>query len=319
MYINQTQRIILIILGVFFLSGELLLSEASVFSKVNKGNNAYENKDYDEAYKEYIDVVESDGELGIISYNLGNVQYQRKKYDEAIEYYQKSLLTDDDVLQFKVKYNLANTLFYNGLLKEQDDVDEAIENLEEALRHYSDLRSIKENESVEYNYPMVERELQRLKQEKQKQESQQNQEGEGDQSDEKDNSEKSDEQNQNKAGNEEQNKNNGQEKSDSDNENEQQQDSQDKDSPEGDEESKSQSEKDDDKAEDEGEQSSSKEQSDSKDSKGQSSTRQVVNPQELTKQEAQMLLDDYEQNKAPKGMLKFIDKTRERQSTYQDW
>ncbi len=280
----------ILILSVF------LCSEAygDVASGVNNANKLYREGKYKEAQIDYLDLLNQKKENDIINYNLANALYQNEQFGESVTKYRKALLTDNSALRDKVRYNLANALFYHGLAIEKQDIDQAIESLTKTLAHYDELRiSNQDDEKVAFNYPIVERELERMKQQQMMQQNQQNS---------SDNSE----QNQKNSGNEEQNQNNKQEGQQPDNQQGQNQDGAQAQEKNG------QDQQAQDQAASEGDPQSSNEQQPA-------AQPRAVRMQALTEDEAKMLLEDYEQNKDPKGIINFIEKRPNRRPVYQDW
>ena len=111
----------------------LMLIVAPVFAgdyidAVNKGNEAYKNKDYKTALEQY-HVAEPDiPSSPELDYNIAGALYQQGGYEEAIEKYEKALNTDDINVEARAQFNLGNTYY-----KTKDYV-KAIESYTESLK-----------------------------------------------------------------------------------------------------------------------------------------------------------------------------------------
>jgi Ca-activated chloride channel family protein len=127
---------LLLILGLFFSYTQN--SEASIldFQTINKANEAYNNKDYETATKNFEKIANSSE----ARYNLANSLYKEGKYKEAIKNYKK-VITSDKELEHKKLHNLGNSYAnigeyekainsYESALKIKDDKDTK-DNLEE--------------------------------------------------------------------------------------------------------------------------------------------------------------------------------------------
>jgi tetratricopeptide (TPR) repeat protein len=58
---------------------------------LERGNNLFDEKRYEEAIKVFEGILEKEPEAYIINLNIGHCYFQMEKYDKAIEYYQKVL------------------------------------------------------------------------------------------------------------------------------------------------------------------------------------------------------------------------------------
>ncbi|KPL03569.1 MAG: hypothetical protein AMJ73_06370 [candidate division Zixibacteria bacterium SM1_73] len=153
---------------------------ADSFSSLNKkGNKAYQEgkellqkgkKDnaleaYERALKFYRDAEIEKPESPELSYNIGNVMYQREKYQDALEKYYKTLSADEPANQAAAYYNMGNALYRSGKYAE------AIQAYQKCLDVTPD------DEDAKYNIEfvrkkmkeMLDRELQRQKNQQQKQ------------------------------------------------------------------------------------------------------------------------------------------------------
>lgn len=90
-------------------------------SKINDGNNQYNEEKYEEALNSYQDALIDDPQSAIAHFNRADAFYKMEKYDEALEEYQKALSAKDVAMEARIHYNIANTYF------KQDKLQESIE------------------------------------------------------------------------------------------------------------------------------------------------------------------------------------------------
>jgi len=149
---------------------------ATKTSDVKKGNLFFNQKKYTEALEKYNSALDKAPESPIINFDAGAARYKNGEYAKAIPYFQKSLLSDDLKLQAKAHYNLGNALYKAGIQKEDSALDSAIKSLEESLPHYEKSLSLQpEDEDSKFNDGFVKKELERLRK-KQKNQSKKNKE-----------------------------------------------------------------------------------------------------------------------------------------------
>ncbi len=97
-------------------------------SKVNKGNQAFEKGDYEQALTYYKDALLDDPLNEVALFNQADALYKLKKYDQAIETYQKILGSKDLQLSAKAFYNIGNAYFkQNKLVQSIDAYKKALE------------------------------------------------------------------------------------------------------------------------------------------------------------------------------------------------
>jgi hypothetical protein len=263
---------------------------SSVGRDVKKGNNYYKNNEFDRALEKYRNALEKEPNSSIINYNLGTALYRKEAYDKTLAHFQKSLLTEDEMLKEKIHYNLGNAFYQSGIGKEK--LNEAINLLKQSLKEYEKTLNLnKTNEDALFNHKFVTEELKRLeKEQKQQQQNEQDQQ-------------------QQKNSQKDQNSNSDQSKKDQ----EQDQKSQEKQADEKQE--KKSSEEQDNQKKDESGQSQASNNKDQKNPPGKGKT----DPQQMTREEAQMLLEGYNQNEEPKEMLNFQSHNANEPPALKDW
>jgi len=98
-------KILLTILVFPLLTALSFANNSAVESLMNKGNNYYQQKQYDKAISAYQNIISQGYEGTAVYYNLGNSFYREGKVGYAIFYYEKALRLspgDDDII-----HNLA--------------------------------------------------------------------------------------------------------------------------------------------------------------------------------------------------------------------
>lgn len=260
---------------------------ASARGAVRQGNRLYEQGKFADSLKMYEEALQKDPESDIINFNAGTALYKQKRYDGAVDRFQKAILSDDASLRERAYYNLGNSFYKSGIEKETADINAAITALRESLRHLASALALdKKDQDAQYNYDFVNKELERLREEQQKQQqqSQQNQDGQKNQEHEQD-QQPSDGQ----AGSREDQK-------------QQQSGAQQSDKPENPPQSQSDA-------------SHAQEQKDER----QVHSGSVPGAEELTKSEAERLLQNYQQTEEPQGLLHVFKEKHETGAVIKDW
>jgi len=293
----QWQGILLSILFIFV--GVFESHAGSPKQTVKMGNLLYEQGDYIASEKKYKEALEKNPESDIVNFNLGTALYKKEQHEEAMDHFQKVFLSEDDQLKQKAYYNSGNALYKMGIAEEREgSTASAIPPVEQSLKQYERALEIDDHdEDTKHNYAFVQQELKRLK-EIQKQEQQQ-----GDQGEDSKQSEGQGQQRQQ-----------GQQSQDS--QEQQGQDSQGQQQEQGNEQKNQQ-------------QGQQEEQQDSDQRQGQKDGEEDYNQQntgtqlqsasELTPQEAQRLLERYQQTEEPQQLLNMQPKVNYSTPVLKDW
>ncbi|MCK5083112.1 MAG: tetratricopeptide repeat protein [Candidatus Omnitrophica bacterium] len=284
---------------------------ASPKRNVKEGNRYYQNGDYTASREKYVEALKKTPESDIVNYNLGTAFYKEEDYEKAIDHLVKVLLSEDNELKESAYYNLGNALYQSGMLRVVDDVDLAISSLEKSLSQYERAVAIDDGDKdAKHNHDYVQKELILLK-ERQKQQQKQNQKQcdlPKDKKDQQQQGQKSKEDQKSQEG-EQQEQQEGQK-------GKKQEEQQDKNGEEGqkqpgqDELSQEQQEKQEQERGQEGEEDYNKQQE---------SGAQPLNAQELTQKEAQMLLEKYQQDEQPQGLLNVYLRKGNTRPVLKDW
>ncbi len=276
---------------------------ASARGDVSRGNRLYEKGDYAQALTNYKEALQRSPESDIINFNTGTALYKTGEFDQSIEHLQKALLSDDDALKEKAQYNLGNAFYRAGMTRADQSPDLAVKALEKSLGHYERAMEMdKQDEDARFNYDIVKKRLEELKkkQQQQKQQQKQNQKNQQDQNQQKQSSQPRDQEDQKKDGSQQQQQ---QSQSQEQEKEQQQQGQQNEEQPQADQQEDRQGQ---------GEQEQQR----------QSSRNQqpgTENQKEMTKKEAEMLLNDYQQNEEPQGLLNFMKHKAEVAPVKRNW
>lgn len=275
----------------------ILLTASAAFAGINakrqvkKGNALFEEGKYKESMEHYKKASSSEPNSSIINYNLGVASYKLKEFEKAVGFFNRAWINDEEEdIKKLALYNLANSEYMHGISMENSNLQEAINQLTQSLRHYEKALEIdNEDEDAKYNHEFVKKELDRLKkkmqqqaQEHKEQEQKQKQQQQEQAQDSKAQEDKEQEQKQ---------KQQQQQKAQEDKEQEQKENQQQQEQAQD---SKSQEQKDKDKQKQQQQQSGS----------SSVSQDQKKNREELSESQAAMLLDRYRHEEEPKGLYK---------------
>ncbi|MCA9403526.1 MAG: tetratricopeptide repeat protein [Candidatus Omnitrophica bacterium] len=301
--------------------------------QVNSGNTAYLDGDYEKSAEKYKEALKKDSESDIINFNLGAAYYKQNRYDEALDHLRKAVLSDDDPLREQAHYNLGNTLYQSGRLFLADrDLDTAIQYYEEALAEYEKAMDINPDDAdARFNYEYVKKELEQLKQQNQQQDQQQkdqqdqqkDQQQKDQQKDQQQKDQQKDQQQKDQQKDQQQKDQQQDQQQQDQQQDQQQQDQQQKDQQQQDQQQdQQQQDQQQDQQQQQNQQQQDQQQQDQQQDQQQQDQQQQDQKQnqkpnrqpsaaeqsaadfdDLTLQEAEMLLDDYKQNDEPKGLL----------------
>lgn len=173
--------VLIILQAVIMLGSFCLLSFAEDGAKiVNQANSLYRQKKYDEAIKLYNQAQIKSPDSSEINYNIGIAQYKKGDYNLAVNFLEKATFSKDKILESKANFNIANSKYKLGRLKENTELKETVSLLRQSLDYYK--RAIELNsqdQDAKINHELVEKELKilldKLKQEQNKEVQEQDQ------------------------------------------------------------------------------------------------------------------------------------------------
>ncbi len=132
-----------------------------------------------QAEQEYTKELDKEPGNAALLYNLGGTQYKQKEYAKAIASFDQALQTDDLGLQAKSYYNLGNARYRLGQATLQTDTEHTLELYQQAIAAYEGSLALNpDDKDASYNLDLVQKELDKLKQQQQEknQQEQNNQE-----------------------------------------------------------------------------------------------------------------------------------------------
>jgi Ca-activated chloride channel homolog len=141
--------------SVFHGSSVAIVQAKSVSSSVKLGIVAFEEKNYEQAKKHFIDAQLDNPENQKLYYNIGTAAYMNEEYEQAKTNFKHALESDEKNLRHDAQYNLANTHYRLG------NFEDAINEYENILKEFPEDTKAKEN--LEF--------VKKKKQEKEQQES----------------------------------------------------------------------------------------------------------------------------------------------------
>ena len=111
----------------------------SARSLVEKGNEAFERGNYQEALAFYEAAGQQEPESARVWFNKGDALYRQGRFDEAAgAYEQAAILSSDAWLQARSKFNRGNAEFRKALEAAGADPSQAVEALEQSVRDWRD-------------------------------------------------------------------------------------------------------------------------------------------------------------------------------------
>jgi Ca-activated chloride channel family protein len=257
---------------------------------VNNANKLYNEGKYDEALRGYNVAEEMSPESDVVSFNKGAALYKKYGFKEALKSFSKVLSKHNPGLESKATYNIGNAKYKLGKAVSGEKREDATNLYKEDLDYYK--RTIEldqEDQDAKFNYEFVERELKALEEKKEEQEQQQDQD--------QDKQDKDKQQSQSQKGQDKQ---------------EDQKEREEEDSGAGSQEREEDDEEEESQLEDFQEDSEGADQEDQESEGGQKDEPQEG---EMSKEEAQMLLDAYGQQEEPETK----DKKRAQYDVLKDW
>lgn len=267
------------------------LQAASTAQDVKEGNAFYKKGDFSQALKKYQEALNNVPESPEVNYNAGTANYKAGDFKKAGDLLEKSFLSDNAQLRQKGYFNAGNAFYRFGITQENTSLDDAIKALKRALDYYENsLKLSDKDEDARYNYQFVGKELKRLEEKKKEEKA----------AGDKSKKEEQQDQQRDKAPDQ---KNEGQPRPSP--------------SPAAEEDQKKKaSEKPDNPQNDQDKQEDAQQNNDIAD-KGKS----VPSPKagEMTKEESEMLLDEYRRQEEPQGLLNFIKRKGRESPVLKDW
>jgi len=282
---------------------------ATVGGSIRQGNKLYAEKKYEDAVQRYHKALKKQSESDIVNFNIGSAYYQSGDFEKAADHFQKALLSPDNKLRQGAYYNLGNTFYRQGEAVGPQNPQAALPLLERSLAQYEQALQISpEDEDAKFNYEFVKHVLEKVKEQIEKQKKQCDNPKENQENDSNNKEDQQQGAQENKAASADEK----QSSAEQNNRDEKQQDAgsqeQDNDANETPQESQEQQSA---GAQDRGVQQDKQDQ-------GNAPSGSREEQHDLSRQEAQMRLRDYENNDEPKGLLN-LRGTFDTRAVEKDW
>ena len=179
----------------------LLLLPAALQGSPASALREYKAGQYDQALKEYEQLLKRKGDDPRLHFNAGAAAYRDQQFEEAAKQFNATLAAPDLKLQGLAYYNEGNALFHVG--ERNPDPKKRTEAWEKALQDYQSSAKLNpEDADAKYNYEFVKRKLEELKQQQSQQnksDEQKNQDQQKPQPDQQQDQQKNDQQQQQQA------------------------------------------------------------------------------------------------------------------------
>jgi len=149
---------------VLLLSAPVCSSAASLYDTVKKGSDLYAQGKYDEALNVFVDGQIENPEDGQLKFNIASSKYMMKNYEEALSgFLDVAAMARDARLEEKALFNAGNTLYRQG-------------KLEQAVEYYTKALQLDANDKeAQQNLEFVREEIKRRMNEAKKTQEQQEQ------------------------------------------------------------------------------------------------------------------------------------------------
>lgn len=159
---KQTETFLVIIIVFSGMSSPTAWA-ASRERHVKKGNDFYQKQDFASSLKHYEEALRRDPESPVINFDAGTAFYKNGDFDQAIGHLQKALLSDDAALKTNAHYNLGNALYARGKAVADKDTERAIDTLKQSLAQFETVLNVDDRDpDARYNYDVVKKELEKL-------------------------------------------------------------------------------------------------------------------------------------------------------------
>jgi len=163
----------------------LLLSPAEVLASPSSALRQYEAGKYEDALKEYQQLLKRKADDPRLHFNAGAAAYQAEQFDEAAREFNEALSATDLQIQQRAYYNLGNTLYQLG--EGNPDPTKKTEAWENSVKGFeSALKLNPQDADAKFNYEFVKKKLEELKKQQQQSSQDKSQDQKQDQKDQKD-------------------------------------------------------------------------------------------------------------------------------------
>lgn len=153
------KRILCLLAGFIACSASLALAQDAAHA-VSQGNKLYKENKFDEALKSYSEAIKLKPDSAIVNFNRGAAYFKKGDFDTAISNFEKALLSEDKLLESQANYDIGNSKYKLGKLKENTDPAFCAKSFRQALDYYKRALDLNpRDEDAKFNHELVEKEL----------------------------------------------------------------------------------------------------------------------------------------------------------------
>jgi Ca-activated chloride channel family protein len=148
-----------------------VLSPALLFGSPASALREYKAGQYDQALKEYEQLLQRKSDDPRLHFNAGTAAYRQRQFEEAAKQFDAALSSPDLKLQAPTYYNRGNSLFYLG--QNIPDPKQRTDAWKKALQDYQSAMKLNPKDAdAKYNFDFVKKRLEELQQQQQQQSNQ---------------------------------------------------------------------------------------------------------------------------------------------------
>jgi Ca-activated chloride channel family protein len=150
-----------------------LIGAPRAWSSPLTAQEEYDNGQYAQAQRDYVQSLKEDPSQTRLQFNLGTAAYKAGDFTTAASAFNNALKTRDVPLQQSAYYNLANTLFRQGEKGAMTDPQSTMKTWQQAIGAYDTALQIKPSDrDAKFNRDVVQMRLAQLQREQQKKQNQ---------------------------------------------------------------------------------------------------------------------------------------------------
>ena len=152
-----------VLLTVFICWAGLAYAKDDAASLTAKANRLYKEGKYDQALGLYNRALISRPDSALLNFNIGAANYKKGDFENALKSFEKAALSEDKLLESKANYNSGNSQYKSAKLKENIDLEAAVNLMRQSLEHYKRAMELNnKDEDAKINHDLAEKELKAL-------------------------------------------------------------------------------------------------------------------------------------------------------------